>query len=447
MKIIIQGSGNATHSGCTDSDTPLLSGSAATVSGVRVTLDGSPDLSACITTPGDAQWTIALAQATNANRKIFKIIAFDNTAKWFDLDAAPTGVTSSGWVVGGRITIAGFAGQELSAQGGDEVVFNEDITGTAVILSPRGSGTQGEGYIRYTGAAGAIRTMENTGSGSASIFTESGTTAGIWYRNLRFSAPNGTSGSALSMEAANVAELCEFDGGSAGGTTGITFAAAGNKLLRCQVEGFGVGVSMSTFGGIVAGCYIHHNTDGITFSGSSFGIIAGNVITKNTQYGVHFSGAVSTFTNALGFFANNTVAWNGADGLRIADVDAPFTFANNIFAFNGTTSGYNINLTPGGNLARQAFCSHNILFATGGGANVNGYTLQATDINADPLFTDADADSDDYSLQASSPAKAAAMPLFGFSSYLDIGAIQRQEPTGGGGTTGIAALVGGGLVR
>jgi hypothetical protein len=75
--------------------------------------------------------------------------------------------------------------------------------------------------------------------------------------------------------------------------------------------------------------------------------------------------------------------------------------------------------------------------------DINSGVVTNSDYNAttgsDPLFVSTTNNSEDFALQSSSPAKAAGFPgamYIGGTGYRDIGALQRQEPTGGGSTRG-----------
>lgn len=433
MTLFLDTAGAATNSGSTDQNTANLSGSAATAAAAVVTLDGSPDLSALVTS-GALQSTIALAQATNANRKIFKITAFDNSAKTVTLDASPSGIVSSGWAIGGRITLAGIQTLENALTPGDTLQVNNNQSSATALLTLRTNGDSTSGYIRVIGTTGAKRVLNCTSTPNCVTFSTNGN--GFWFENIEFDQ-DGASGDAVNINTACVFYDCKVS--DAGGDGFNCGTAAGNKFLRCEVSGVGAqGIDFLSFSQYVFGCYIHDvGTMGIRYSGSgSIGTITFSIIDSCGTHGFSHEGAVTSFSGVMGSFANNTVYGCNGDGVRLADADQPYIFVNNILKDNGDTgTEYNLNLTAGTELSYQALVGWNCYNIGGarGGGNTNRHTLTATEITTDPLFTNAAGG--DFSLGSSSPCKATAFPgtfLGGTNlGYLDMGAVQRQEAGGG----------------
>ena len=102
---------------------------------------------------------------------------------------------------------------------------------------------------------------------------------------------------------------------------------------------------------------------------------------------------------------------------------------NCIFKDNGDAAGeYNVELNTGDAFLHEANVYHKA------SNNLLNLTPNATESESDPLFTDAP--NGDFSIGASSPAKGAGWPgefPAGLSTgYPDIGAVHRQEPSGGG---------------
>ena len=147
-----------------------------------------------------------------------------------------------------------------------------------------------------------------------------------------------------------------------------------------------------------------------------------------------------------------TIYGCGNSGIE-SNANSELTLLNTILAENGNAAGeYNVEWTAG-DAEKIGFHAWNVFYHSGGGggANLLGLTANAvvtsSEFTTDPTFTNAAGA--DFSIGSSSPAKAAGFPgaFLGSSStgYLDIGAVQRQEPAGGGATTTKPANMRGGM--
>ncbi len=212
-----------------------------------------------------------------------------------------------------------------------------------------------------------------------------------------------------------------------------TFSNNGNKGVlgrqsfsfeRCSSTGnSGIGFDMGSVS-FAVGCVASGNTRGFILTA---GGIAHCLCFNNTEEAFEFT----SNTNSIRFIVNCTVDGNGDasdSGIEMAGLITHGVVANCII--------YDclVGLTMGQNVGELHISMNNLLNANGTRYNnAATFTGEVTDA---PLFT---TEGSDYSLQSGSPAKAAgfdAGELIGDgTSYVDIGAIQRQEPTGGGGAT------------
>jgi hypothetical protein len=425
--LYIDTGGSATNSGSRDENAAILTGSAATASGVVVSLDGSPDLSSVIYTAGPTQDSIYLAQATNSNQKIFWITNIDNVAKTVTTNVAPTGIVSSAWAIGGRHVLTN-ASIEGAPRAGDVIQFNNSPAASASTLwTCRTAGDNTSGWITLRGKAGTRPVLTNT---STNWCINANNQAYWKIENLELQQ-QGASGNALTFSGYWQLKNVKVSDSAGGFNISI-----GNIIADSEFSGIG-GTVFSAPGGAqslqVLNSYIHDNTGNVLslWSTASFVIFHNNIVDSMTGKGLYIAAAY-TSPNMPIWITQNTFYRCGDSAIEITDKDVgPVILYNNIFKDNGNAAGeYNFEQTGGTFNASGGISRSNIFSIDGivGGGNTYGITLDSTDIVADPLFVDAP--NGDFSLQSTSPAKAGGYPgvfLGGPIGYLDIGAVQRQE--------------------
>lgn len=430
--------GAATNSGCTDvaaGHGSILSGSACTAAATVVTLDGSPDLSG-LNTSGAAQSTINIAGATNANRTIFWITAFDNTLKTVTVDAAPSGLTTNAWKIGGQYLWPSGAGVNV-VEGALGLGLAQDIlqfnnspaTKTVAYLTSRVAAASTLGPVRIIGKSGTRPVLNVT---NTAVCLSYGGFAGWNAENLELQQ-NGASGNAFTFSAP-LGMALNLKISDAGGI-GISNGGGGQCLIACEVSGAGAnGISGAVSDLTIIGTYSHDNTgDGVLMStATGRNTLMFNVVDTNTGRGINFSGATAAAAQGRNAVSNNTVYGNGDSGLEVADQDTPVALFNNIFQDNGNAAGeYNVDWAAGA-IEGVGVHGSNCFYLSSGSNNVLGLTINSTEVTTDPAFTNAAGG--DFSLGTSSSAKATGFPgqILGSNlGYLDMGAIQRQEPAGG----------------
>lgn len=438
--LYIDTGGAATNSGSRDANSAALTGTAATVSASVVTLDGSPDLSG-VTTSGANQDTIYLNDATNANRKIFWITAVDNVMKTVTVDVAPTGVVSSAWAIGGRYAAPAGNGLNLidgALRAGDIVTLNNSpATATVDWLTARADGTSAAGFIKLKGATGSrpVITISNT----TQVFE--GVDKDLWWLENIEAVQQGASGNVLTLIGAGtvIYNVKVSDGGGIGmNPDEANVRIIGNEITGVGGDGINTNISVS-----INGNYIHDLTgDGYenTATNPQHILILNNIFDTCGGRGILDSGAASTTLQLINILGN-TIYGCGNTGIEITDADRQVTLMNNICSENGNAAGeYNVEWVAG-TAEANSFHAWNVFYHSGGGggANLSGLTVNAqvasSEFTTDPAFTNAAGG--DFSIGSTSPAKAAGFPgqfLGGSLGYLDIGAVQRQEPSGGSGS-------------
>jgi hypothetical protein len=151
-----------------------------------------------------------------------------------------------------------------------------------------------------------------------------------------------------------------------------------------------------------------------------------------------FEGHTSRGLDALepGSTVNNCSIYGGSsDGIRITAPGAAFhiTIANTLFVNCG---GYGVNNSSGTNSFLISLINNGFFNCTSGQTNgiTEAFQFGAVSLSADPFTNAAGAD---FSINGTAGAKAAGLPgAFegeSYTSYLDIGAVQRQESAGGSG--------------
>lgn len=421
--LYIDTGGSVDNSGSTDQNAANLTGTAATVAGAVVSLDGTPDLSGLITS-GATQSSINIAGATNVNTTIFWITAFDNGAgKTVTVTPSPTGVTSNAWKIGGRHVLTN-ARIEAALRAGDTAIFNNSPAAQAAAhWTFRIAGDVTSGQAKIKGKTGVRPVLNGTSTNSVISFNS---LANCWAENLELDQ-DGASGNVASMD--GIAGTLYNVKISDGGGHGVRATAVANKIIACEISGvLGDGVNDAR-SGLVLGCYIHDVAgNGINVIDANAACsIVNNVIDTCTGRGIYLSLPDSN-QNAIKLVIGNTVYNCGNSGIEMADADINVVLINDLCQDNGNAAGESNVEWAAGNSEAVSFHGWNLFYNNSGADAPINYTLNATELTTDPLMTAPS--TGDFSLGSSSPAKATGFPgqLLGTNlSYLDIGAVQRQE--------------------
>lgn len=405
--------GSATNSGTTDQNTANLSGSAATVAGSVVSLDGSPDLSG-LATSGPTQAAIYINDATNTNRKIFPITNVDNGAKTVTVAVAPTGVTSSAWAIGGRQTSIQETLNAHVGGGNVTIVNNSPASASANIATFRtdGDSTNGANVLRGKDGVRPVLTVTNTSTVinmSSVIFSR--------VENLEL-VQQGASGNVMAASSSGLVSIVNVkvsDGGGAALTT--TGSVNGNIIIGCDFSGTG-GSGIRAAGGVnnevVIGNYIHDLTgDGISIESATSLTAISNVIDTCSDNGIELTGTISAGNSDVVTLMHNTIYGCGDSGLLVSDQDWRVVLINNIFHSNGNAGGeYNVEWAAG-NAENIGWHGYNIFYDGGAGDNLSGLTVNAqaagSELTTDPQLTDPA--NGDFTPGSSSPALEVGFPV------------------------------------
>lgn len=298
--------------------------------------------------------------------------------------------------------------------------------------------TAGTGFLTIKGDSASSR-RTSTQSGNAVHFTAN-TTNRTRLENIVFRNSNGTknyvfsrTGNSPLLEIRNcvcgasdgtncpngiVTGTCDvvmYDtavircGSNGVASGGVTVQLYGCEVSRCS--GIGVTNANSSSCLRLENCIVSHNTgDGITKTGGQLALI-GNTISNNGGDGVELT-------------TNNVVSVGGQNATTV--------IINNQFTNN---TAYGLNLS--GTTPHFPICEYNNFNGNGTDA-ANGLTLPSSNTTIDPGYTDTTNSVRNYAVGTA--AKATGFPAAtatvgagqsGTTTYVEIGAAQRQEVAGG----------------
>ena len=239
-------------------------------------------------------------------------------------------------------------------------------------------------------------------------------------------------------------------------TTGINAAGSNCAVLDCEVANGTAGNAIIANTCQVLRCWVHDNVAvGVSLSTGSVSLVAWNILSNNS--GATNDGIKNVSIQS--FIHHNTVYKSGRHGIASSDVNAYVNLQcrDNLLVQNG---GYGIQLSAAGNPA-DAMYDGNAFFSNTSGTrnNMDDTATNAVDgvspytntldviLTGDP-FTNAAGN--DYTLNNTAGAGAACraagtpggFPGSSVIGYLDIGAVQHQDPAGSGGGTSVAIFGG-----
>lgn len=241
------------------------------------------------------------------------------------------------------------------------------------------------------------------------------TVAGLYY-NFEHIMFTSSHAAGVNVSTGTRLENCKFT--NTGSGVALTLTATANKVIRCEMTSAGgTAVDVNNLSNLIHGCYIHDSDVGVNLDAFDNLTFSFNVIDNCTTGILLDDGSINSM------FINNT--FYGAEtpaGTAVSIGTAAATSVNNVFLnniFYGWTTGVNIFSVTSSN----AFLYNNFYNNTTDTVNV---TLTSGNLTLNPQFTNAG--SGDFSIGTN--LKAAATPGNAgqvSTSYLDMGAVQRQE--------------------
>ena len=477
--------GAASDSACSGAGpATALSGTAATTTGDGLTVTVTSEVAegglSGVSTTGDH--VVYVQDSTAGARNFGKITSKTDTAGERSVgvsDAFGVSLSSQTWAIGGvRATIAGTNSKKLfdnNASAGDAMPGwiiqmqdgHSETSISAVIQFRRaGDGTSGPIILQGESGAATMPILRFTHAGSG-ILLSGATSDHCWLRDFEIQSSQVTKTSVYGIEIAasdyNLIKGMKLADATYNLGRGIYVSSSclSPQIVNCEIanctdDAIGGASLFSAVGMKIIFCDIHDNTGlgidlNVNASTQAY-LIWGNIIDTNAGGGI-YSSSNATSLSIVGSPAiiQNTFYANTGDAIQLVQARSwnSAQIANNIFKDNtgygiNPSSTYNTDAELQANLTRiYNNCFHNNTSGPYPGTITT--LVSENEITTDPTFTDAP--NRDFTVGANMKALGAPTDNVGLSSnrsYVDIGAVSRQEPAGGGGGGG--ALIDGGLV-
>jgi len=342
------------------------------------------------------------------------------------------------WTLAEAIAAPYAAGQRLNVKAGTYANTTTDRT-----FGVAGTTTAPIWWRGYNSTIGDLD-ADFTTAKPAITFTTGGmlvTAAHQWFSNLNISGARINSQMSLSGGLIRV-HRCRIENTAANAASSATaiFTNGETQISESWLKATSTATRVAEFrlSSALSGCSVTGGGIGVDLTTAAFTcVIFGNVFNDTGSDGIKSAQACRIF------IINNSFYSCGSDGVDLSVAQTSGLIANNIFDSN---AAYGINNSSGANTnlitrIRNAFYNN-----TSGTENGFGDTPSFSEVieSASPFTNAAGAD---FSLLSTALSKAAGLPgLFEnqtYTSYMDIGAVQRVEPSGGGGLIRHPGMTGG----
>lgn len=407
---------------------------AASTNSTTVTFNGNPDLSGVAQDGSAVLWVNGIG--------FVRISTVDDAANTCVVETALTISASTAFAIGGkRATLDATESRRLfaatssptasGASGGWTLQLEDDQSLTSAITL---AFTAGNGYLTIKSNSSTLRTITQTAN--AGIFLA--TTANrFWFQSIGFRHSNGTKSYAIiSSSNASTAFFLSCVCGASDGTncpSGLwsrtnstaTVFLINTSILRGGGHGMNLGGGVAVY---ASGCDISRNTSNGIFQASSLAI-SSSVIAYNGADGINGTVGACKVENC-------TIDGNTGDGIETTTNNSVLVMLLN----NQITNNGAYGVTFSGSTPHSPFVQYNNFYGNSTAA-ANGITLDATNLTADPGYTDRTNTVRNYAISSASTSNAAGFPASsatigagqsGTTTYVDIGVSQRQASGGGG---------------
>ncbi|HTK76152.1 MAG TPA: hypothetical protein VL371_12895, partial [Gemmataceae bacterium] len=300
-----------------------------------------------------------------------------------------SGTSTSPVIIRGYGTVIGDGNQGRTSANGDLVTTNMPAV------------TYTSGRLTVTGAWVIVESLNVTGAANASTLSVGTDNVVKGCKAVN----SGTGAGAIALSSNGLRSVlfdndAQLTGGS-GGAAALQHTGASGRVLNNRVKsGQAVGIICQSTPAVVGNVIFVQTGLGISVNSTAGSpLIYGNTVVGGTTDGID----IVTGTTGLQCIVNNIITDNGG---YAADLNS--TAVAGFFAYNRTRDNTSGAINLGTDWAAATSYGH-----VTSGAGTSDYTNAA---------------GNDYTLISTSPAKGA-----GWFSYMDIGALQRQESASGGG--------------
>lgn len=383
---------------------------------------------------------IRIASGTNFTAGWYEITAYTNTNTVTVDRACGTVADASVGVgkVGGALNVGGSLEDDFFEQcvAGNIIYFMGAVTYTpseAISLTIVGTSTLPIRVIGYNTIRGDNPTLANRPTiavGASSI-----TFNDFWYlSNLIFT---GTGTNVVVTDGGSFISNCKSTNSSAtADRNAYGNSAAAGGTFYFNTEGISTAGDVLDLGAVTSmaiGCYFHDSKNGVNLS-------TGDLYLSNSIIDTNTTNAINISSNGMVRGSNNTLY--GAEIPTGVGINLSATAIKSMI-YNTIIYGFTTGISQTTAQLKSNFGDYNNFYNNT--TDVTNYTKGSNDIALDPGFTDAvNAD-----FRVGANMKAVGFPgsfaNMGAGAscigYLDIGAVQRVEPSGGGGARGARFLI------
>jgi hypothetical protein len=350
-----------------------------------------------------------------------------------DGTTAATSGGSGAWTIAEAVAIAHAAGIRVNVKAGTYTMTTTDLT----IVANSATGAAAVWWRGYNTAIGDIDS-DNTLAKPLIVFTTGYFLVSAdfnWLSNLRFEGANTTLNEGVFRVNAPDCKIwrCRFTG-TAADVDCIAFDTSAScdrtVVHSCYMTANAAApCARAQDDASFVGCVFDGGLTGLVVTTGGPCLVANSLFKDHASYGVHEQTATSST-----IVINCTFFTCGVDSIRTNSAAGSLTICNNVF---DTAGGYHINCSAGAFAGAQIF--NNSYRASTSGDLGNIYESHQVGNVTESVSPFTNAAGGDFTLLSTALSKAAGFPgalenssLIG---YLDLGALQRQEAGGGGGST------------
>ena len=215
---------------------------------------------------------------------------------------------------------------------------------------------------------------------------------------------------------------------SSGTANRLAFSLNGGIVLDSEIiSTLGTGVNINAVSNTtpkIVGCYIHDSTIGISFDSFDVGVAAFNIIETIVTTGINIGTGSDDH-----LIMNNTIYGAATPAGSSTGILLAATTGLYSLIMNNIITGFVTGISSAAVSTSNVYINNNLFNNT---TNYTNVSAGAGSLTLDPAFVDAPNGNFAVGANMKAVALPGAFPGGLSTGYLDIGAVQRQEPAGGG---------------